>query len=115
MTHRRSRLEIYLDVLWAIKKGISKPTRVMYEANLSWGPLQDILDSLVSKGLVEEFDVKHIRDKRSNVGYRLTQKGDNVVRYFRDASKMIKLDVARRRNLSVIAHAVLTNASAHEH
>ena len=86
----------------------------MYEANLSWSPLQDILDSLVSKGLVEEYDVKHLRDRRSKSGYRLTQKGENVARYFRDASKFGKLDVARRGSLSDIAHAVLANASRHE-
>ena len=108
---RRSRLEIYLDVLLAIKKGISKPTQVMYEANLSWRPLQDILDSLVSRGLVEEYDVKRLRDRRSKSGYRLTQKGENVAGYFGDASKFSKLDVARRGSLSNIAHTVLANTN----
>jgi len=56
----------------------------MYEANLSWKPLKDILDSLQIQGLIVKFDVTHMKDKRSKVGYKLTQKGENVVTYFRD-------------------------------
>ena len=84
MSTRRSRLEIYLDVLKTIKEGVIKPTQIMYEANLSWNPLKDILGSLQIQGLVVKFDVKHMKDKRSKVGYKLTQKGENVVMYFRD-------------------------------
>ena len=46
MKRRRSKLEVYLDVLWTIKNGTRKPTRIMYESNLSWKPLQRTLDSL---------------------------------------------------------------------
>jgi len=35
MTRRRSRLEIYLEVLWIIKNGMKKPTSILYESNLS--------------------------------------------------------------------------------
>jgi len=83
MAHRRSRLEISLDVLRALKKGIAKPTRVMYDASLSWILLQDILASLTTQGFVEAYDFTHLRDKRSSVGYRLTQKGEKVISYFR--------------------------------
>ena len=44
MSYRRSKLEIYLDVLSSIHEGISKPTRIMYSANLSWKALNKILD-----------------------------------------------------------------------
>ena len=81
---RRSRLEMCVDVLKTIKEGVIKPTQIMYEANLSWKPLKDILDSLQIQGLIVKFDVRHIKDKRSKVGYKLTQKGENVVMYFRD-------------------------------
>ncbi len=87
MSPRRSRLEIYVDVLKTIKQGIRKPTQIMYEANLSWKPLKDILGSLQIQGLIVKFDVRHIKDKRSKVGYKLTQKGENVVMYFRDLSR----------------------------
>jgi predicted transcriptional regulator len=59
----------------------------MYDASISWRLLQDVLDSLTSQGFVEAYDVKHLRDKRSSVGYRLTQKGENVVSYFKETMK----------------------------
>jgi len=54
LKQRRSRLELYLDVLKAIKNGKEKPTRIMYEANLSWTSLNSITSFLVSQDLVEE-------------------------------------------------------------
>ncbi len=92
MTGRRSKLEIYLDVLWAIKSGTAKPTRIMYEANLSWKPLQRILNSMVSQDLVEEIDASNSRDKRTNTLYNITQKGENVISYFNRAKHLIELE-----------------------
>ena len=76
---RRSKLEIYLDVLWTIKKGDTKPTRIMYGANLSWKPLHESLSILISKGLIIEERVKN--SKR----YRITDKGHNALSYHRSS------------------------------
>lgn len=88
MTRRRSKLEIYIEVLSIIKNGTSKPTRVMYEANLSWDHLQSVLNPMVTQGLIEEIDTtmerRRRRDKRTTRRYELTQKGENVLRYFND-------------------------------
>ncbi len=88
MTRRRSKLEIYIEVLSIIKNGTSKPTRVMYEANLSWDHLQSVLNPLVIQGLIEAIDTtlerRRRRDKRTTMRYELTQKGENVLRYFND-------------------------------
>ncbi len=92
MTRRRSKLEIYLDVLWIIKNGTKKPTRIMYGANLSWKPLQRILMSMVSQGLIVEVDTRDNRDKRTNTCYEITQKGENVVKYFNRAKDLIELE-----------------------
>ncbi len=89
---RRSKLEIYLDVLWAIKKGTRKPTRIMYEANLSWKPLQRILKSMISQGLIFEFDASGERDKRTSNVYEITQKGENIVNYFNRGKEFLKLE-----------------------
>ena len=89
---RRSRLEIYLEVLNAIKNGTEKPTRIMYEANLSWRLLNDILSSLESQELVEEIDVSGSRDKRTDRIYRTTGKGDTLIRYFHNAEQLLSLD-----------------------
>lgn len=92
MTRRRSKLEIYLDVLWIIKNGTHKPTRIMYGANLSWKPLQRILNSMVSQDLVREVDARDNRDKRTNKYYEITQKGENVVKYFNRAKDLLQLE-----------------------
>ena len=89
---RRSRLELYLEVLKPIKNGTEKPTRIMYEANLSWTLLQDILYSLETQDLVEEIDVSESRDKRSARIYRITEKGDALTRYFHHAEQLLSLD-----------------------
>lgn len=86
MARRRSKLEIYIDVLSIIKGGTTKPTRVMYEANLSWDHLHRILEPMLSQGLIAEIDTtsERRRDKRTSKRYEITQKGENVLRYFRD-------------------------------
>jgi len=92
MTRRRSKLEIYLDVLWIIKDGTRKPTRIMYGANLSWKPLQRILNSMVSQDLIREVDVRGGRDKRTSRCFEITQKGENVIKYFNRAKDLLELE-----------------------
>jgi predicted transcriptional regulator len=102
---RRSKLEIYLDVLKVIKEGTKKPTRIMYGANLSWKLLQNILSSLVDQNLILEVDASDSRDKRTNTIFEITSKGDSVIRYFDRAKGLIEVDepdfnplqIARRR------------------
>lgn len=91
---RRSKLEIYLEVLNIIMNGTYKPTRIMYQANISWQPLMRILGSMISQGLVDEIDMKkqnRKRDKRTSKIYRITLKGEQVIRYFKGA-KNFELD-----------------------
>lgn len=98
MTRRRSKLEIYLDVLWVIKSGTNKPTRIMYGANLSWKPLQKILGSMVSQGLITEIESGGRGDKRTTKVYRMTQKGENVLQYFSKAKELLPLEeIAKTR------------------
>ena len=92
MNNRRSKLEIYLDVLKIIKDDTTKPTRIMYGANLSWRLLQGILSSMVGQDLIQEVDVSESRDKRSNTVYKVTTKGDAVLRYFDRAKALIDVD-----------------------
>lgn len=89
---KRSRLELYLEVLKAIKNGTEKPTRIMYEANLSWKLLNEVLSSLIFQDLVEEVDVSDSRDKRTDRIYRITRKGDALIRYFHHAEQLLNLD-----------------------
>jgi len=89
---RRSKLEIMINVLNLIQSGESKPTRIMYGANLSWKLCSSILDSLVSQDLVAIIDRSESfrkRDKRTNTEYMITQKGLSVVRYFHTANTLM--------------------------
>ena len=91
---RRSMLEMWLDILSMIKSGTSKPTRIMYGANVSWEALQRILGSMASRGLVREIDTRNVRkrDKRTTRRYEITQKGENIVRYLKGASGLLQLE-----------------------
>jgi len=91
--HRRSKLEVYLDVLWTIKNGTKKPTRIMYESNLSWKPLQRTLNSLLTQELIAEYSPENLRDKRTTACYELTQKGENVIKYFKRAEDLLELEI----------------------
>lgn len=86
---RRSKLEIVLSVLSAVREGLDKPTRIMYAANLSWKPTQKVLASLVEEGLLSE--VSTMGSKRSKVRYSITDKGENVLEYFEGAKGLIDL------------------------
>jgi predicted transcriptional regulator len=96
MKHRRSKLEVYIDVLRAIKKGIKKPTRIMYESNLSWKPLQNTLVLLEKKGFILEYEPNDLRDKRTSKCYMLTQKGENVITFFNKAKDFLEIKATSR-------------------
>jgi predicted transcriptional regulator len=74
---RRSKLEIYLDVLKAIGAGSEKPTHIMYKANLSWVVLRGCLQNLKDQGLVVESAVDDGRTV-----YHLTNKGFELLNQF---------------------------------
>lgn len=101
MTNKRSRLEIFLDVLRVINNGTQKPTHIMYRSNLSWVPLNEVLESLLAQGLV----IKEERPSKARTGrggfsilstkvrhplydYKITEKGRNVLRYFDKAKEV---------------------------
>jgi len=87
---RRSRLEIHLDILKSVKAGKSKPTRIMYAANLSWKPLNQNLSSLVSNGFLRIQFIGE-EDARSNRIYEITKKGENVLRYMSSEKDVLDL------------------------
>ncbi len=81
--------KIPIDILEEVRSGVVIPTRIMYGANLSWKPLLQILTSLVTQELIEEFTSQN-GDKRSKKEYRLTEKGANVLRYFNKAKELVE-------------------------
>lgn len=49
---RRSRLEIYMDVLRVVSEGECKPTLIMYRSNLSWRTCTRYINRLMKEGLL---------------------------------------------------------------
>jgi predicted transcriptional regulator len=76
MNKRRSRLEIYFDILNTINNGEVRPTRIMYKANLSWEVLQEIFETLIKNGFITE------GINRNHNQYNLTAKGQNALLYY---------------------------------
>ncbi len=79
--YRRSRLELYIDVLRAIYNGRHAPSRVVYAANLSYDRVMNCIDFLLDQGLVNRID--GIKKKR----YTVTERGKNVVKYFSEIER----------------------------
>lgn len=90
MAPRRSRLEIRLIVLAAVKQGVDKPTRIMYAANMSWKPVQRILSHLVEQGLLLE--VLNTRSRQSKRRYQITDKGEKILNYFEKANDIMPIE-----------------------
>jgi predicted transcriptional regulator len=68
---RRSRVNILRDILHTIqdKGGKSRPTHILYGANLSHDRLKKYLDSLVAEGFIKK------TEEEGQSFYELTQKG----------------------------------------
>ena len=89
MQSRRTRLEIMLSVLSAVDEGVSKPTRIMYSANMSWNPTRKMLEKLVDEGYLGVSEEP--LGRRSRKRYEITEKGRNVLSYFSGAQELITL------------------------
>ncbi len=95
----RSKLVIYVEVLNVINSGVRKPTIIMSRSNLSWTHLNKILISMIEQGLIIEKpnelskDKKYREDKRTKRTYEITERGINIVRYFKDGIKMTNFNM----------------------
>ena len=82
-TYRRSRFELYLDVLKAIYNGRRAPSRVVYAANLSYDRVMNCINFLIEQNLVQR--IEGINKKR----YTITDRGKNVINYFSEIEKLM--------------------------
>jgi len=92
MNDRRSRLEVYVDILDLISNGEMIPTRIMYGANLSWKPLQYMLKELETHELIAEC-ASDDWNNRTKKAYKVTDKGVKVLQYFNKAKKLVKMEI----------------------
>ena len=84
--NRRSRLEIYIDILEAVADGNSKPSHIMYKSNLSWKKLKGYLNFLVDQGLLIR------REHRRRERYEISERGLKILLYFRKIKEIFQLD-----------------------
>ena len=71
-------MEMVCDILAVVSTGPTKPTHILYKANMSWKVLSSYLNFLTSRGMVEREDDEG--GKRSV--YRLTQKGKQILQLY---------------------------------
>jgi predicted transcriptional regulator len=84
---RRSKLEMYIAILSVLaNKGPLKLTHIMYKANVNFSVLRDDLDFLIKQKLVEERTIK-----KEHAIFAVTQRGINVLRYFRELTKALPI------------------------
>jgi predicted transcriptional regulator len=84
---RRSKLEIYLDVLSILaQRGPLKLTHIMYKANVNCSVLVEYLGFLMQKELVEERS-----GGKSRTVYAITQRGVTVLKYFVELKRVLPI------------------------
>jgi predicted transcriptional regulator len=74
---RRSPMEMVCDILGVVSEGPTKPTHILYKANMSWRVLSSYLDFLLKRGLIEK---EEQGGKRSV--YTLTVKGKSILQLY---------------------------------
>lgn len=82
---KRSRIEIYVDVLQAVRMGENRPIKIMYHTNLSWKPLMQVLDALTEQNLIS------LERKSIPAVYKITEKSLNVLNYFKKAIELVEV------------------------
>ena len=88
---RRSKLEIYIDVLKILaQKGPLRLTHIMYKANVNCTALKSYLDSLCQQSLVEEQVIQKRKSKK--VVYNITDTGRTALNYFKEISSFFQDD-----------------------
>lgn len=86
---RRTKLDLYFDILRSLKSGNYRVTQIMREVNVAYNPLKEMLATLLQHSIVEEVDADHLNDGRTSVYYRLTARGESVYAYLRNTKNHV--------------------------
>ncbi len=90
MSLKRSKFELYKELLAQVHNGNCQPTRLMYGTNLSWINFNHIMKPLFSQGLLTE--VEGVGDRRNKTRYQITEKGERFLKYLGLALNSVKLE-----------------------
>ena len=89
MVDRRTRLEIYFDVLIAIRKGHHETDQIVHKAGITPRDLDKILESLTSLGFIERMKALDWGGGEMSVHYRFTARGESLMRYLVDHGEIL--------------------------
>ena len=93
---RRSKLEINIDILKVLaQRGPLKLTHVMYKANVNCSVLKEYIDFLTQQELIEERTLK-----KDRIVYGVTEKGLEVLKYFRELKIMLPVTEEERKTVT---------------
>ena len=90
-SYRRSRLELYLDVLQAIGRGRQSPSKIVYAANISYDRVVRCINFLEKQVLVQ-------RIYSSKRLYTITENGREVLHYFENLNKNMNYTLPLNNN-----------------
>ena len=91
MNMRRSKLEMYIDVLKVLARhGPLKLTQIMYKANVNCSVLKQYLAFLIQQNLIEKQTIRKKRNK-IRVVYAVTERGRTVLKYFRELNSALQI------------------------
>jgi len=94
-TYRRSKIELYIDVLRAVYNGRGSPSRIVYAANLSYDRVIRCIDFLEEQGLLQRIEEE--KKKR----YMATERGKEVIQYFSEVETSLFYKKKTFSNVSV--------------
>ena len=80
-------MQVIADILRVIENenGKTKPTHILYKANLSHKLLREHLNTLLQKGFVE------VVIEKNRTYYKITEKGKNFINEFRKIEKLAQV------------------------
>jgi len=99
---RRSKMEMYVDILKVLaKNGPLKLTHIMYKANVNCSVLKQNLDFLINQNLIEE-QIRHKKRNKTKVRYAITERGKTVIKYFNEVNRA--LQITKENNIPALIY-----------
>ena len=87
LSMRRSKLEIYIDILTVlVLRGPLKLTHIMYKSNVNCSILREYLEVLTKQGLIEEKILG-----KSRIAYAITHKGLTVLKQIKELKEVLPI------------------------
>jgi predicted transcriptional regulator len=97
---RRSKLEMHVEILDVLAhKGPLKLTHIMYKANVNCSILNEYLGFLIKQGLVEKRTIE-----KERIVFAVTQRGTNVLKYFRELTLFLPIIEEPRRQTTPLLY-----------